>query len=497
MQPDLKRSHLRDKAFAGLFWSFVERMGSQAVRFAISIILARLLLPAEFGLLGMLVVFMALAQLLIDSGFGQALIQKHDPDQTDYCSVFYFSLGISIVCAGLMCACAPLIGSFYRQPVLTPLTRFMSLSLVFSSLRLIQINSYMKALNFRAQAVFSLTSTVISGGVGIALALMGFGVWSLAIQYVLGDVVSTIMAWIMHPWRPAAKFSSRSLRGMFAFGSKLLMSGFLNTAFTNLYPLLIGRLFPPAQLGYYMRAQQLPQIPNDTLSVIVSRVTFPMFSAMREDGLLLKRCLRKALLSMALVNFPLMVGLAVTARPLVLTLLTAKWEPCIPYLQWLCVGGALLPLQGLHLNVLLAQGRSDLFFKLEVIKKVLAVIAIFVTYRHGVMAMIIGQVVLTVLCYALNGYYTTRLLSYSWHEQIYDLIPFTCFTGLMGAATVLVGAIPFPNCAVRLLAQVTTGVGVYCLLCWQFRAEMFVEALTLLKLKAGFRAGPMPSLPGA
>jgi O-antigen/teichoic acid export membrane protein len=166
-------------------------------------------------------------------------------------------------------------------------------------------------------------------------------------------------------------------------------------------------------------------------------------------------------------------------------------------LQWLCIAGALLPLQGLHLNVLLAQGRSDLFFKLEVIKKALAVIVILITYRYGVLAMIIGQVFFSVLCYALNGYYTTRLLSYSWREQIRDLIPFACLTGLMGAAAFMVGAIPFPNCAVQLFAQVVTGVCIYCLLCWLLRAEMLLEALALLKAKVGFRSGPMPGVPAA
>lgn len=497
MDSDLHRAQLKDQAIAGLFWSFLERLGSQAVRLVISIILARLLLPEQFGLLAMLAVFMAVAQLLIDSGFGQALIQKRDTDQTDYCSVFYFCLGASIVCAVVLWVCAPAVASFYGQPELTLLTRFMSLSLVFSSLRLIQITSLTKSLDFRTQTMMSLTSTVTSGVAGIALACLGFGVWSLAIQYVLGDLISTLLAWIWHPWRPSAKFSVHSLRSMFAFGSKLLFSGFLNTAFGNLYPLLIGKLFPPAELGYYTRAQQLPQIPNDTLSIIVSRVTFPLFSAMQENKSMLQRSLRKALLALALVNFPMMVGLAVTARPLVLTLLTAKWEPCVPYLQWLCVAGALLPLQTLHLNVLLAQGRSDLFFSLEVIKKALLVIAILVTYRHGVMAMIIGQVALALVSYGLNSYYTVRLLRYSWREQLMDLMPCAGFTGVMGAATLLVGAIPFPNSVLQLLAQVAAGIGVYGLLCWRLQAEMFLEGLALLTAKLGFRSGETPDLPVA
>jgi len=497
MDSDLHRAQLKDQAIAGLFWSFLERLGSQAVRLVISIILARLLLPEQFGLLAILAVFMALAQLLIDSGFGQALILKRDPDQTDYCSVFYFCLGVSIVCAVVLWACAPAVASFYGQPELTPLTRFMSLSLVLSSLRLIQINSFTRSLDFRTQTFISLLSTLVSGGGGIALAYLGFGVWSLAIQYVMGDLISTLLAWILHPWRPSAKFSTGSLRSMFGFGSKLLLAGFLNTAFGNLYPLLIGKLFPPAQLGYYTRAQQLPQIPNDTISIIVSRVTFPMFSAMRENKPLLKRSLRKALLALALVNFPMMIGLAVTARPLVLTLLTAKWEPCVPYLQWLCVAGVLLPLHGMHLNALLAQGRSDLFLRLEIIKKALVVIAIVVTYRYGVLAMIIGQVVLTLVAYGLNGHYTTRLLSYTWREQLVDLMPCAGFTGVMGAATLLVGAIPFPNSALQLLAQVTAGIGVYILLCWRLQAEMFLEGLALLTAKLGFQSGAAPDLPAA
>jgi teichuronic acid exporter len=497
MDADLHHSQLKEQAIAGLFWSFLERMGNQAVRLVISIILARLLLPEQFGLLAMLTVFMALAQLLIDSGFGQALVQKQDTDQSDYCSVFYFYLSASIICAVGLCAGAPAIAAFYDQPELTMLTRFLSLSLIFGSLRLIQIASWTKSLNFRTQTFISLVSTVGSGVVGITLACWGFGVWSLAIQYVLGDVLSTVLAWLWHPWRPSAQFSVRSLRSMFSFGSKLLLSGFLNTAFGNLYPLLIGKLFPAAELGYYTRAQQLPQIPNDTLSIIVGRVTFPVFAAMQDNKLRLKRSLRKALLALALLNFPMMVGLAVTARPLVLSLLTAKWEPCVPYLQWLCMAGALLPLQSLHLNALLAQGRSDLLFNLEIVKKALLVIAILVTYRHGVMAMIMGQVVLALVSYGLNSYYTTRLLHFTWREQLMDLMPCAGFTGVMGAVTLLVGAIPFPGPTLQLLAQVVVGMGVYGLLCWWLQSEMVREGLTLLNARFGWRSGEAPHVPVA
>jgi O-antigen/teichoic acid export membrane protein len=394
---------------------------------------------------------------------------------TDTCSIFYFNIVVGLVAAGLLCLVAPRIASFYNQPILTPLTRAMSLIIVINSFGLIQSIILSKQINFKTQTKVSLIAGTLSGIMGIILATAGFGVWSLVVQQVSGSLFSTILLWLFSTWRPALIFSFNALKDMFGFGSRLLVSGVLNQIFDNIYLLVIGKLFSAADLGYFTRANTLQALPSQTLSEMVGRVTFPVFSSIQEDLNRLKRGLKKALTVLALVNFPVMVGLAVIARPLVVVLLTEKWAECIPYLQLLCMLGLLYPLHVINLSVLQALGRSDLFLRLEIIKKVLIVINIVVTWRWGISAMIYGMIAVSLISYYLNSYYSGVLLGYSLWEQLRDLFSSLIIAVLMGLVIYMAGLLPFPNYWSMLLVQIAIGIVVYVGLCRLFRLKAFME----------------------
>ena len=474
---------LKSKTLHALFWSFFEGIGQQGIQFIISIILARLLLPEQFGLIAMLWIFIAIAQSFIDSGFGQALIQKQDATHTDECSIFYFNILVGFLAAGLLCLTSPWIARFYKQPLLVPLTCVLSINMIINAFGLVQTTLLTKQIDFKTQLKVSVIATVISGTIGVIMAFNGFGVWSLVAQSLCSTLFRTILLWFFNTWRPSLVFSLDSLRGMFAFSSRLLASGLLDTVFRNIYIVVIGKLFTPADLGFYSRAERLQQLPGANISGMVSRVTFPVFSSMQDDKPRLKRGVRKALTMLVMINFPMMIGLAIVANPLVLVLLTEKWAPCIPYLQLLCVVGMLYPLHVINLNVLLAQGRSDLFFRLEVLKKILIVIAIAVTYRWGIIAMIYGQIATSCFAYFLNAYYTGKMLDYPIIEQIHDLMPSLALASIMGVGVYAFHYAPIVNQSALLLVQIMTGIVLYTFLCYIFRISSFMEVIEMVKSK--------------
>jgi O-antigen/teichoic acid export membrane protein len=475
--------NLKDKTISALFWSFFERIGQQGIQFVISVILARLLLPEEFGLIAMLTIFMAIAQSFIESGFGRALVQKQDTTHVDECSIFYFNILVGICAAGVLCLSAPFIAEFYNQPILVPLTYVLSLNLIINAFGLVQITLLAKQIDFKTQLKVTLIATFVSGAIGVAMAYHGYGVWSLVAQSVCSNLVRTLMLWVFTKWRPSLVFSFVSLREMFAFGSRLLASGLLDTFFNNIYLVVIGRLFSPGSLGFYARAQSLQQLPVSNISIIVSRVSFPVFSSVQNDKPRLKRGVRQALSMLVLINFPMMIGLAVVAKPLVLVLLTAKWLPCVPYLQLLCMVGILYPLHVINLNALTAQGRSDLFFRLEIMKKTLVVGAIAVTCQFGISAMIYGQILSSFLAYFLNAYYTGKILEYPAIEQIYDLLPSLCLSGVMGICVLGVGQFGISSPAYLLMCQILIGLIVYGCLCFLLKVSSFMEIVEMAKSK--------------
>ncbi len=467
--------HLKSKALRAVSWTFLEAVGLRGSQFIVGIVLARLLLPAEFGLIAMLAVFVAVAQSLLDSGFGAALIQKRDATQVDKCSIFYFNIVVGFVVAGMLCLAAPWIALFYEQPILTPLARLMSLIVVINSLGLIQNTVLTRELDFKAMTKASLFASLLSGGIGISLAAGGFGVGSLAVQQISYAFLRTVSLWFVNAWRPAAVFSAASLRQMFGFGSRVLASGVLNTVFANIYLLTIGKLFSAADLGFFSRAQRFQELPTHTLSWTVGRVAFPVFSSVQDDPARLRRGLKGVLTSLAFLHFPVMIGVLVVARPLVLVLLTEKWAPSIPYLRLLCLEGLLFPMNWFNMNVLYAVGRSDLCLRLEVVKKILIVVSITVTWRWGIGAMLCGQIVVSILSYYLNSRYNGVLIGYPIKRQLIDLLPYTIAPALMGMGVHLIGRVPVSSNWLLLLIQIVTGLILYIGLSWLLRLPKFLE----------------------
>jgi len=469
-------STLKQKAISAVIWSASERLSGQVIRFVIGVILARLLMPAEFGLIGMLVVFMGVSQVFVNCGFGEALIQKQNASRCDESSVFYVNVALGTIAAVMIYVGAPEIANFYHQPMLVWLARIMALDVLISSFGVVQTMLLTKELDFKTQIKISIVSTVISGVISITMAAKGFGVLSLAAQILVGDLLRTVLLWALHDWRPSFTLSFTSLREMFPYGSRLFASGLLDSAFAEIYAVVIGRIYPAAMLGLYTRARQLQQLPVDNLCSIVGRVSFPVFASIQHDKVALKRAVRRSLKGLAWLNFPAMVGLAIIARPLVVVLLTQKWIACVPYIQLLCINGAFYPLSLIHVNALSAQGRSDLFLRVEVFKKLLAAAGVAASFKFGVTGLLVGNIVVGIISYGLNSFYSSRLIDYSWREQLFDLLPYLGMSMLMGAAVWAVSKTPFRWDLAQFILQVISGGVVYGTSSWFWRVSSFTEA---------------------
>lgn len=472
---------LKTRTIYGLFWSFSEHMGLQAVQFVITIILARLLLPAEFGLIAMLTIFMGLARSLIESGFGSALIQKKDAGQVDYCSIFYFNILAGFLIAALLYFSAPFIAAFFNQTLLIPLTRFLTLNIILNAIGLIQSTILTRNLDFKAQMKVSLLALVLSGSAGVFLAYRGFGVWSLAVQSVLNSLFCTIFLWFFNSWRPSLVFSLAALKMMFPFGSKLLFSGLLDTFFQNIYNVFIGRVFSIADLGIYDKAKSMQTIATTTMGSTLSRVMFPSLTSIQDDLKLLKQAYRKTIGFAVFFHFPLMLILAAMAPALIIVLLTDKWSPSIPIFQLLCLAGLLYPLQVLNLNMMMVKGRSDLFFRLSIIRKVLIIVNIAITYRWGITGLIYGQIAVSIIGYYLNSYYSGLLIQYLIREQIRDIFPSLVLSIITGFCVIVAGEFINLHDIYQLIVQGLVGVSVYFGLNYLLKISALFELLRLAK----------------
>ena len=454
----------------------------QGIGLVLSIVLARLLKPEDFGVIAMLSIFLGLAGVFVDSGFGSALIQRKDITLEDTSSVFYFNIATALMMALLLVAAAPWIAAFYRMPILKPLTWLMALNLFIGSFRSLQAVLLTKELNFRRQMKITLVATIISGGVAVLLAWRGWGIWSLAIQSVVSTAVSVLMFWILSPWRPAFCFRLASLRSLFRYGSFLFLSGLLDTAYTRLNTLIIGRLYSARDLGLYSRADNIQQLPTSTISTLLGRVAFPVFSAAAagEPGAL-RRAARKSLGAIMLVNTPLMLGILATANPLVHVVFGEKWLPCVPFLRVLSVAGVFWPLQVINLNLIKSQGRSDLFFRLEIIKKVIGLTFLLVAAQISMMAMAWSQLIVAVTCYFINSAYSGKLADYPIKDQFRDMSPYLAVAAIMLGCIWLLTLWTTLSPPLLLAAQALLGVVIYVLLCYMFKLSGFQDATLRLR----------------
>lgn len=432
-------SSLKQSAFKGVFWSAMDKIFSKAFSMVVFVILARLLMPEDFGLIGMLTIFIAVSQIVLDSGFTQALVQKHTPSQADLSTTFWFNIAVGFVLYAILYFYAPLIANFYETPPLSILLRVLGLSLMTSSSSVVQRARLLIKIDFKSIAIINIVSVILSSAVAIWAAYNNYGVWALVIQQILSQTLSTLLYWVLGKWTPSLIFSKESFKSLFKFGSKLLAAGFVSTFVTNLYNLVIGKIYHANELGFYTKARQLSEIVSLTVYEVLNSVTFPLLSSVKEDRERMVSMYSRMLSMTAFVILPTMTLMTVLAKPLVVGLLTEKWLPAVPFVQWLCMTRLFTPISSLNLSVLNAIGRSDLFLKLDLLKVPLTLGVMAITVNISIDAVVMGSFGVTFICYFMNAYLPGKLLGFGIVKQariFYRIIISTMLSALC-AATML------------------------------------------------------------
>lgn len=444
---------LKIKTVNGLYWSFIDSFANQGVQFIVGLILARLLSPHEFGLIGMLTIFIAISQSFIDSGFSNALIRKKECSQSDYSTVFYFNLLISMLCYLLLFVFAGTISSFFQEPQLKLLVQVLGVSLILNSIAIVQRTILTKTINFKLQTRVSLIASTLSGIIAIIMAYRGCSVWSL-VALTLGRFgLNSLFLWMWSSWKPTLEFNRASFNELFSFGSKLLLSGLIDTIYRNIYYLIIGRYFSAVELGYYTRADQFQALPSQNLNGIINRVSYPVLAKIQDDKDQLKRGYKKIIKSTMFVTFTIMLCMAAVSQSLIIVLIGEKWLPAVGYLQLLCFVGMLYPLHALNLDMLQVLGRSDLFLRLEIIKKILAVPVIILGIFFNIKLMILGMLFNSIVAYYLNSYWSGKFINYPIFEQVKDIYPSFLLATTVSVIIFLLGFIMNFAIPVRLALQ--------------------------------------------
>ncbi len=457
-------------------WTAAEHIGTQAIRFGLGIAVARKLMPEDYGAVGMLGIFMAIAQTLLDSGFANALIQKQDRTELDYSTTFYFNIVVGLVLYAILFLCAPVIARFYGLPILSPVTRVYALSVVFDSLVIVHMAKLSIDLNFKLQSLITIVTTIACGAMGVVLAYSGFGVWALVFQSLGVSVFRSVLLWGMTRWVPQWRFSWPSFRVLFAFGSKLLASSLINTVYNNIYTIVIGKRFPAAEVGYFNRGLQFATLPSDVLTSIVVKVNYPILASLQNESSRLLQAYNKLLRTPMYLLAPILVGMAALAEPMVAVILGQKWLPCVVFLQILCFGCLWNPLTHVNLNLLYVKGRSDLVLRLELIKKPVAFCMLLVTIPLGVKAMCVGRAAYDLIAFMFNCYYTKKILGYGLWQQLQAVLPIFLKAGLMGGCLLLACTFLQGN-LLKLLLGVPLGAAVYLGIGWLTRDESLRDLL--------------------
>lgn len=424
--------NLQHKTFYGIIWGFMEKFSMQLVTFCVGIVLARLLSPADYGLIAMAAVFVAISQIVVDSGFSSALIRKADRTDLDYSTVFDINVGLSVVMGGLLCLSSHWIAAFYNEPQLVGVICLNGLYVFLGSFVSVQGTKLIADLQFKTRSKINIVNSLIGGAIAIAMAFAGFGVWALVYPNIITVFTGAALYWYYQRWFPGVRFSKSSAKEMFSFGSKLLLSTILNTVYTNVYPMVIGKKFSASSLGFYTKGASFASLPSTTIASVIGGVAYPVLSSIQDDDERLQNAYRQVLRLSAYIVFPIMLGIAALAHPLIIILITDKWEASVIYLQILCLAFMWYPIHGLNLNLLQVKGRSDLFLKLEIIKKVMGIVVLLITLPMGLLWMCVGLVVSSLLSLVVNTYYTGKLIKVGFWVQMLDLLSSFVFSFTMG-----------------------------------------------------------------
>ncbi|NHZ85060.1 MAG: oligosaccharide flippase family protein [Planctomycetia bacterium] len=476
---------LKQKTISGIIWSLVDSFANNGIQFIVGIILARIISPREFGLIGMLTIFIALSQSFIDSGFTNALIRKKDCTQTDYSTVFYFNFVVGTIFYFILFFFADSISVFFNEPQLELLLQVLGLGLILNALGIIQRTILTKNINFKLQTRVSVVASTLSGIIAISMAYNGFGVWSLVALTLSRFGLTSIFLWMWAKWKPSLIFSIESFKDLFSFGSKLLISGLIDTAYRNVYYLIIGKYFSAVELGYYTRADQFQALPSKQLTGIFGRVSYPILSTIQDDVKKLRAAYKQIIKSTMFITFVLMLGMSAIAKPMIVTLIGEQWLPSVIYLQMLCFVGMFYPLHALNLNMLQVQGRSDLFLRLEIIKKALSIPLIIIGILFGIKIMILGMLINTIIAYFINSFWSGKFIGYSSIEQVKDIFPSFLLAFTMALIVYIIGnVIDLPNIWI-LVTQITVGAVLTIILAEIFRLNSYLYIKEIIFNKLG------------
>lgn len=475
---------LKKQAVSGMIWTYSQQFGSQFLTFLVSIVLARLLLPQEFGLIGMLAIFIGIGTALFDGGLTSSLIRSKQLDEEDYSTVFYFNLVCSIILYIILFIAAPFIAQFYEQPTLTDITRVYGLTFIIAAFGTVQNTILTRELQFKKQALITFPAMLLGGIVGIIMAYMGYGVWSLVVSALVNAFFISLFLWLSTAWYPKFIFNKIKFHEHFHYGYKLTLSGVLDITFTNIYQIVIGKFYSVAQVGYYTRANSLMMLPVGNISGALNKVIFPVFSKVQDDIPRLRSVYKQVMQIVLFIITPMMVLLAILAKPLTIFLFTEKWLPMVPIFQIICISGVLYPIHLYNLIVLQVKGRSDLFLRLEIIKKIMVTIVLVITLYFGFYALLWGQLICSVLALFINTHYAGKMLNYSMFSQLKDITPIFVFSLLMGSA--IYGLHYFltdiSNFFQLVICSSLGGI-LYIALAWIFKFESITEIKNLILKK--------------
>ncbi len=473
-------SNIRTKVVSGLFWKFAERAGAEIVAFVVQIILARLMLPSDFGTIALVTVFINLANVFVNSGFGISLIQKKEVDNIDFSTIFFFNIGFSVLFYTCLFLFAPTIANFYEMPILKPVLRVLGIQVIIAAINNVQQSYVSRNMQFKKFFFATLVGTLLSAAVGIFLALAGMGVWALVFQYLTNTTVGTLMLWFTVKWRPSLVFQWKRLKNLFSYGWKIMVSAMLDTGYNELRSLLIGKLYTSSSLAYYNKGTSFPNIIIANINTSISGVLFPAIAQEQSDLERVKNMTRRSIKISSYIIVPAMVGLAAVSKPLITLLLTDKWLPCVIFLQLSCITYALRPMSTANLEAIKALGRSDIFLKLEIIKKIFGIILLVLSIPHGIISIAISGVITSLLSTVINCIPNKKILNYGYFQQLSDISSILIISLVMGACIWGLNYI-ITAPLLLLITQVVLGILIYLFLSWIFKLETFTYLLSFIK----------------
>lgn len=472
--------------FVNLFWKFGERISAQLVTLLVSIVLARLLSPEDYGAIALVTVFITIANVFVSNGFGSALIQKKDADNVDFSSVFYVNVAFSLLIYICLYAMAPFVADFYNNDLLSPVMRVLSLRIPVAAINSIQQAYVSRNMMFKKFFFSTLFGTILSGIVGCVMAYQGFGIWALVGQYLTNTTVDTIILWFTVKWRPNLVFSFHRVKTLISYGWKLLASGLLDTGYNQLRSLIIGKKYSSSDLAFYNQGQKYPELVVVNINASISSVLFPAISSNQDDKSLVKSMTRRAIRISSYIMWPMMFGLMLVAKPLVSLILTDKWLPCVPFLQIACFTYGFWPIHTANLEAIKAIGRTDLFLKLEIIKKVIGLAILLLSMNYGVLAIAMSGIITTFTSCFINAYPNTQILNYKYREQFGDILPHM-FVALLMCIIVYPLKFIFANDFLLMGSQIVAGGLVYIGLSVIFKLDSFYYIADILKLSKFFK----------